>query len=66
MFSLYSKDYCNGTNGYILLNGMEPSVYRSDGNIKPCCRFVMPKGVRNNIKKDKSQEVFLGAPQAIT
>jgi radical SAM protein with 4Fe4S-binding SPASM domain len=36
-----------------------------DGNIKPCCRFVMPKGVRNNIKGDKSlQEVFLGDHQS--
>ena len=36
-----------------------------DGNIKPCCRFVMPKGVRNNIKGEKSlQEVFLGEHQS--
>ena len=36
-----------------------------DGNIKPCCRYVMPKGVRNSIKGDKPlEEVFLGDHQS--
>ena len=34
------------------------------GNIKPCCRYVMPKGVKNNIKSERElSSVFLGDHQ---
>ena len=32
-----------------------------DGNIKPCCRFVMPPDTKKTIKgKDSLEDVFLG------
>ena len=37
-----------------------------DGNIKPCCRFVMPKKLKKSIKDDKTlEEVFLGEHQNV-